>query len=521
MNLLDIRTRVFAELDWAPSQSPDAITRYNNFINRAYAIMAQEVPFLFFEDTVRFATLPDFKGQTGLTAAALDDTVQVNGADPWVLDRALPNSTAGLTLWDESGYWDSRMIELSAPDGRIHRHRIRDIWTDDTGTPRQHISLYRPWHNTTDTGITYRIYNHTYSLPDDVIEVRSLRLAESNQNWPLDIVGEMDAEQFSFDDLPSTVASGIPRTAFRRGHFSLPAPTEAPTAVAGELPGFPWQGPEPAGQFSYCYTYVWGYRDDEIQNFGPSGSILTSTSAFPEPRWESPPSPVSPAITAANGSGGAATAANVRVTMPNFGFMQGFGRNGTVRYQHAGFRKRIYRRRHTVESANYATPPLVTIDAGGTQIETPDAYFLIAEVEDWVLNWDDDGLQSPDYHRRLRPVHGYQTVAFHPRPDKRYELDCRCLRKPPRLEDDADAPRLHEEIAETLLISRTLVFAYEALGDPARAQLAMARYEGELADVRKRYGTLRPSSRGVVTRFARASPRYRRRRPFRRWWRSN
>jgi len=518
VNLLDLRTRIFAELDWAPTQSPEAIVRFNGFINRAYVAMAQEVPFVFFEDTVRFATLPDFPAQGGLAAGA--DTLRVNATDPWVLERTLPTATAGITDWNEDGYWDSRMVEVTAPDGRVHQHRIRDIWREDVGGVRQFMSLYRPWHNVTDTAMDYRIYNQTYSLPDDVIEVRSLRLVEPNQNWPLDIIGEMDAEQYSFDDSPANVPTGVPRSAFRRGHVNLPAPTSPPTLTIQDEVANPWLGPEPAGQFSYVYTYVWGYRDDEIQNSGPSGSILASTSAFPEPRWESPPSPLSATITAANGVPGPGASGSILVTLPNFGFMQGFGRLGTTRYLHAGFRKRIYRRRHTVDTALYSVGPLATIDSGGTQIETPDAYYLIAEVEDWVLSWQDDGLQSPDYHRRLRPVHGYQSIALHPRPDARYEIDCRCVRKPPLLEDDADAPHLHEEVAATLLLSRALVFAYESLGDPARAKLSMSRYDHELSEARKRYGTLRPASRGVMTRFARATPGYRRRRPHRKWWRN-
>ena len=36
MNLKDLRTAIFSQTDWAPTQSTEAITRLNGFINRAY-----------------------------------------------------------------------------------------------------------------------------------------------------------------------------------------------------------------------------------------------------------------------------------------------------------------------------------------------------------------------------------------------------------------------------------------------------------------------------------------------------
>ncbi len=61
MNLKELRTAIFAQTDWAPSQSVEAVSRLNGFINRAYNDVCLEAPFLFFESEVKFATQEDVK----------------------------------------------------------------------------------------------------------------------------------------------------------------------------------------------------------------------------------------------------------------------------------------------------------------------------------------------------------------------------------------------------------------------------------------------------------------------------
>ena len=62
---------MFAQVDYSPNSSPEAITRVNSFINRAYNQMALEAPFLFFESKVYLATEPDSKSLSD------DDTVSI------------------------------------------------------------------------------------------------------------------------------------------------------------------------------------------------------------------------------------------------------------------------------------------------------------------------------------------------------------------------------------------------------------------------------------------------------------
>jgi hypothetical protein len=510
MNLSDCRTRLFSQVDWAPTQSTDALARLDAFINRAYNQLALEAPFLFFEDQLLLATQADVVPQAGYTAPL--DRVSVR-PDTWVLNRSVDITLPDYVSWDQTGLWSGRMIEVTDPNGRVHRHRIRQVFQLAIGNDNfQAVTLYRPWHNTSDVGMDYRIYTDSYSMPDDVIQVNSIRLAKSNQNWPLDIVGQLEAEKLSLADAPGTISAGVPRTAFRRAHRKMvPEPTEAPILTQ---PSIDWVGPEPAGQFSYCFTYYWGIRDTEVQNPGPGGTILTSQAARNEALWESSPSPISATATATN----TGTTA-IRVSTPNIDQMLGFNRTGTERLNKAGIRKRIYRRRHTVDETNYNTGGgnLTDVDTFGARIEAPDKYFLLADQAGNDTTFDDNGLLVPDYFRPLRDTHGYQALAFYPRPDARYEVDIRGLRRPKTLVDPEDTPRIHVDAIECLLW-KTAVLLYESMGNIKMADRAELKYKDYLFTMTKRYGELSYPSEPLQRKPARASQIVNTRKPWKRWY---
>jgi len=509
VNLQEIRNAIFSQADWAPTQSPDAITRVDLFINRALFQMAQEAPFLFFEETLKIATLPDKTPDTAAILAAnpvgLPDTLSVVATDPWVLERNRVTTTPGLTLWDATGRWNSRMIEITDAQGQIHRHRIRDIWV---AGENERLSLYRPWHNTTATALTYRIYNAAYYLPDDVVEVNSLRLAEAGQNWPLEIVGQFEAEELSLADTPSRVASGVPRVAYRRDHFQIETPTRAPTFTLLDNPNN-WQGPDPAGQFDYVFTYTWGYRDGELQDFGPEQSLLIAPNdARLEPRFESAPSPSLRVTLTDNNSG-------IELRTPSIDYMQGFGTIGDPRYLHGGWRKRIYRRRNTIIDPTGL--PNAGATTGEEERESINEYLLLFDIPGNQTVVNDLGLVIPDYHRRLRDVHGYESLMLYPRPDRRYEVDVRCIRRPKRLADNSDVPPIHVDAVECL-IHRALAFLYEAQGNAPLADRALGKYQTDLFTLTKRYGDLRYPAEVLRKRPARAQRVIDSRRPYRRWY---
>lgn len=518
MNLKDIRNALFYQSDWAPTQSADAITRVNAFINRAYLQLAEEAPFLFFEDQQTIVTLPDSKRIDSQPA----DLIRVD-TEPWVMRREITTVVVlagGGTLWDVTGRWDSRMVEITAPDGTVYRRRVRELWTGEDNLQR--FTLMRPWPNITDTGMEYRFYNSFYPLPDDVIEVSSVRITKKNQNWPLDIVGQLEAEKYSLADAPSQVAAGVPRTAFRREHFSIAAPTLTPVVTAT---GSEWQGPEPGGKFSYYYTYIWGNRDDAVANPGPEGSIIAPpTSSFKEPRFESAPSPISTTVDTNQGAGrttdpAAASFSNpheeILIQFSDPDYIQGYGRIGTVRIGRSGWRVRLYRRRHSVDPDYASLPNRDSPQALGA--EHTDAYFLLAEISDLTRGFGDTGTYLPDYHRRLRETHGYATLALYPRPDRRYEMDVRCTRRPLPLRDDSDTPLIHRDAME-VLVQKALAMLYEAQGNPALADRSLSRFREALFTMTKRYGDLRYPAEPVFKKPGRASRITATQRPWRRWY---
>ena len=516
MNLKDIRAAVFSQADWGPKQSTDAKSRLDDFINRAYFQLALEAPFLFFEDTVQFATMPDKVGTATDTVSILTAALDTAGApggggDRWVIHR----ENAMLTdLWDQTGRWDARMIELTDSSGEKYRRQIRHIWTD-VGTGRQRISLFTPWHNTTDTGMTYRIYTDSYYMPDDVIDVNSIRLHEKGQDWPLTVVGQLEAEQLSFKDIPAQVAAGVPRTVFRSGHFRLDAPTVAPQASASSSK---WVGPEHAGSFDYVYTYCWGQRDPTYRTPGirtrlgvAEGSWQPGASVV-EPLFESPPSPLATLSTKNTDSA-------IDLLFPSPGYLQGFGQDADARYKMSGWYIRVYRRRTTVDSTAVAKTSAAAYSVGEEYPEKTDEFFLIYQFGDEAASFTftDDGSYLPDYHRRLREAHGYEGVAFYPRPDDRYEVEVRCVRRPARLGDDYDTPSIHVDGMDCL-IHKTLILLYETQGNAAMADRAISRYQENIFTLSKRYGDLRYPAEVTLRRPARAHRVVNARRPFRRWY---
>lgn len=511
MNLKGLRTAVFSQADWAPTQSADALTRLNGFINRAYFQIAQEAPFLFFESELRFVTQPD------LIPTLDGDTISIVATDPWVFERdvssAVVASSSDLSVWDSTGRWDGRMLEITDSSDVVRRRRIRSVFEapDILGATTEQLTIYQPWPNRSETGMSYRIYDDSYYLPDDVIEVNSLRLYKAGQAWPLDIMGQLEAEKLSLTDLPGQVAAGVPRAAFRKGHFQIETPTLAPRA---ETVDGAWAGPEPMGEFSYLYTYCWGRRDQSLWNAGPATTLAaTVTTSRYEPLWESAPSPAASVTVDSTGE-------RIEITTPDIQYIQGFGDLNTPRRTNqSGWYKRIYRKRLSTNSGYLG----ITNSESGVSgdpvktVEAPNTYLLWEEATGSTVLTYDDGTVLPDYHRRLREVHGYQGLKFYPRPDGRYEVEVRCTRRPEELRDDQDVPRIHRD-AMDVLIHRALALLYEAQGNLVGADRALNRYHQDLIVMTKRYGDLRYPGEVLLKRPVRSGRISETRRPFRRWY---
>lgn len=530
--LKEIREAVFRRVDWSPDTSTVAADRLDEFVNESLQQFTLECPFLFFEERLRFSTQEDFSSEDDTdTLTVLDeDTVAASTlTNAWVLRRTIPVGTAGYTAWARDRSWDGRVIELTDEDGVVHTNRIRSVWSEELADEEEYycVSLWTPWPYAEYGDVTsYRIYTPDYYLPDDVVEVKSMRVVGQSFPTPIKIIGQQEAESVGITDESVDRSGATPYIAYRRGHFALPTPNTAPDIEASSSN---WSGPEPAGEFEYCFTLCWGKRDIDHGSPGfprhnfqspqasdESDGTMTATDPgahrLREPLWESAPSPISDAYVQTNVNGEGAATAGIRVVLPDIEYALGFLLDGLttgssamtrVHSTHSGWYYRVYRRRLTADFTDYTD--LGTAIAGTSittleKLDIQDAFFLLAEVNHrgagGLLEVNDLGQWIPDYNRRLRDVSGYQAIRFHPPPDARYEIECRVIRRPQRLVSDSDVPPIHSE-AIKVLVDHTCALMYEQLGNFQMMQSSMEKYARGLAVLKKRYGDLRPGSEPI------------------------
>jgi len=494
MNKGDIRTRVLEQVDWQPDQSTSFKDKIDQMINRAYNHLALEAPFLFFEDQCRIITEPDVTNGT-----STGDLLARHATDTRLLYRVVTDAhlaDGSATTWKFDGTWDGRMIEITRTDGTTYRRRIRELLRADDGDPEVHyIVLDQPWDlgDVLSAVLTYRIFTPEYELPADVVELRSARIY-GDTHYDLEVRNQYDMERYDYVDYQGT-QQGRPTALFRGRHHQIDAPmVPAQIKLTDEnQTSLAWQGPDNPGTFDYCFTYVWGKRDSELQ---------APNSLF-EPKWESAPSPISPEVTA-----GAATSILLTFPFIDQGLDDYYYQTGTTpsgvakrpREQGSGIRIRIYVRRHTNDN----------IDKIPNHPMNDGVFYLLTEIDggadDGLVQYTHNGNIMPEYRRRLSETHGYQTIRLHPMPDARYEIDCRSLRKPQKLINDQDAPRIHVEAVE-VLIQKTLGMVHLMEGAADLATDSEARYQSMLQTLTKRYGMI-PRSR-LVKKIARVRRPYR------------
>ncbi len=595
-NLKDIATRVFRRINYDPNPTEEAVDTCYGFINDAIQQMALDCPILFFEERCVIQTEPD---QVAPTTVLYDDGVTewtdtvtlvaetlgpVAGSyNPWVFEVNLPYAIDGVLIadyyldgdpwegrvrWVDTSdgvdlptpvRWGGRLIDILDSDGElIGTTRIRTVWYD-TYTPSgkfevNHVirfSIEDPFPVSAfgEGPFFYRVYTQDYYLPDGIIEIKSARVLGNNKPNRLTFIGQAEAEEAGFvnEQAPDV---GIPVYAFRGQTFSLPAPNTAP-AVSTALAGNPWLGPEPPGEFEYCYTICFGVRPLVSPGIAywaheaigwrevAPGSDLTlgdpdsaAVLRRRDPLWESPPSPVSDAITVSPPTATPAHSMGAQLTIPNIEYQLGFGLVGrtsvgglnTVFRRNnvgaSGWHIRVYRRRKSADFTRY-TELGATISGQSvtylTKLDIQDSFHLMYEVrfEDVDgFSWVDNGTVLPDYQRRLRPTNGYQAIRLWPRPDDSYSIELRCIRSPEPLLSDQDAPKVQNG-AIKLIVDYAAALMLEKLNEPDIAALRRADYQRNLETLTRRAGDIRPNNTPIPKRLARASG-YNRGNPWRR-----
>lgn len=543
MSLKDLRDKVLARVDWNASPTPSAVAVVDGFVNDAISDVVLDAPFLFYEADFKIRTQPDVGPSLtndGLTINATDST-PAGTKNPWVLSSTLlVGSTSGQVSWPTDRSWDGRMISIKDAAGVWRTLRIRSIWADlATQTEyRISISLETPWdYSEWGSGPFYewRVFTPEYYLPDDVIEVRSLRMEGVQAGGSIQFIDQPDAEAYGLlEHHESNGAVGSPAVAYRRRHEQLRGPRVSPVAQYVDLDeGIPrWLGPDPFGSFRYVVTYCWGKRDSEWANQGLAWWQGDSTrwedraamgtdredqhrDRFREPLWESSPSPASDIATVAAPDNDTPTGP-IRVLLPNIEYMLGFMMDGVsdtnvfgrLSARHSGIFVRIYRQRIAEDFTHYTD--LGTTVQGQSitslrRLDFDDDFYLLAEMKIDSDNggvYYDTGEALPDISRPLRQVNGYQSVRFHPAPTSEIKMVGRAVRRPPKLVSPYDVPRIHPD-GYAVIVDRALMYLYERLASPMESAKAESRYMDGLRRLRVRYGVGRPSSQSVRKRAVR------------------
>jgi len=567
-SLRGLREAAFYRVDHAPEVSTNDIAYCNAFVNQAIQQIALEHPYLFYEEFVRFATAPDIVPDpdvAGDTVTLVTESVAgVSKDNCWVFKRDIPTSTTvrAASAWPRNRTRDGTYVQITDANGYVHTNQIRTIWREDdlggAGVHHMCFSVVRPWSvaNYGKGPFTYRFFEPYIWLPDDVIELRSLRIMGEQKDLPLEILSQDQAERMGIVDFNyESEGGGIPRWAYRRGHFQLQGGKTAPTVV---ISGDQWLGPEPFGTFQYCYTLAWGKRDPDHMSpgrglwndssteyevdDGDSVSVpaadqdaMWSRNRFREPLFESAPSEISAAITVTDPGSGLTSQAPL-LRLPNIEYQLGFLLDGVttgsvasdrISDGHSGIHYRIYRRRTTASTGGgygslggaVSGTRIISLDSSDL-MEIGDPFYLLAEkrIDSPTSNaWNDRGNIIPDFSKRLRNIHGYQGIRLHPIPDRRYEIEARVIRRPQQLILDTDVPHIHPECSN-LIVDYVASLLYTRFNNPYEAQRMMALYERNSRTMAKRYADLRPLSQAVRRRPARSRgyPR-----AGTRWWEPN
>ena len=454
--------------------------RVRESLNTALDRMASDVPEALIPAQETVVLLADSKsGDNNLKINSTADSLVLKITDTAgvVLGNVVSADVTARSWYTDTyksdGTWDGLMhIEITDSNGITHRRQSREWFVlNDTAQ----VTIDRPWPNSTDTLMTFRIYQPELFVHDDVMEVlEPARVYNSTrqQVWAIDTGGAYRQDMTDFQGN----SKGTPYRLWRGRHFQLPAPRQVPavgprSTAKGHTatPSNPWVGPEQQGDFRFCFTYVWGKRDDSV-NVAPGGL----TGGLRDPLFESAPSPVSGVF-----SHTANPSSQILIQTTNIDAMTGFGDSTTTRHAKSGMRIRIYVARDKVKTG--------ATKAAYDRVEAAGIFYLLAEIEPTVMpiigkhaSYVWDGSATPDYHRPLKHSTGYFAYSVFPHQDARYELDFRTLKLPTKFVDDQDTAPIQRDSVPALL---ELALYYMSLNDGVDqqgAQLHLTRYN-ELA----------------------------------------
>jgi len=476
-SLAGLRARLFDYRAW--NTSGDTLNnRVREALNQALAQFCFDCPEALVPDEESVALRAPVSGNTNnVKLEATSDDRVLRFVDTAGLALAHASSA---TTWRPvtDGTWDGIMhLEVNAgPNDR--RRQAMEFWTD--GALDWYVSIDRPWRNSTDDDMTFRIHQPEFFLRDDVIQLlQPARIYDDTrrQIWGIDTGGAFRQDMVGYKGQDN----GRPERMWRGRHYQMLQPRVKPRLellsakqdIGGAGSAAPWAGPVQMGTWRVCYTFVRGKRMHEHQ-VAPEGLY--------DPVWESAPSPISDPIVQSE-----KTLNRIMMRAQNVAFELGYDVAGSTRETRTGYRIRFYVARDALLLGAGGSPNLV---------ESAGLFYALAEIDPadpgtglptGAYVWN--GSAQPDRMRPLRHSTGYYAWKTWPQQDASYQMDFRVLRLPPPYKHDSDTAPIQRDALPCLL---ELGLHYMSLldgVDQASADLHKSRYNTMMQTFRGRYAS--------------------------------
>jgi len=467
MNLSDLREAIRVKTGY-PERGASGTTRLNSAINYALRHLWGDMPEALLREELRFPMI--VARETGTLDIVANDV------------RAFKVNLSAGTLTDD-GTLDGLWLEVKRGDSYILR-RIQKVVLSFTPTGEttaaDYIVIDRPWINTTDTGLTYRIYAYEYPYPADVQKIRNIIInPETNPREMLETMfpEELDRWKIGY----GWRSTGRPQKYARGDYFVLDPPHYTPQvslatqqAVAAPVVymwGYDSSGAEQtdygvAGTFSYKVVHVWGRQN--IQTFR----------GVKQARYMSASSPASSQISTTWGGGA------ITISTPNIDYIYMNNKDsGEVSNTSSGYEKWIFRARHEIDETVSSGTGSVYPD-----VEKDEIYYLWKVIDGSTTTVYDRGDLDPvDRRTTIKDLHGHFHLRFDRIPDSAYNILMNVVRRPPVLLYDTDAPRLPPECFEALTELSASYLLGDRDGDMNRKTLYYTSYMNELARLKRIY----------------------------------